>query len=149
MYSAIRKGKGMREVSRKLLFIAIASTLFCAAGCETWTDIGAGNGSLIKTELYFGLSRPDGGVVSEAEWEGFVDEYITPRFKEGLTIVNANGQWMGENGELVKEETKIVILLHSDSEDAKAAIEYIRDKYKRLFDQEAVVRVTSYPQIDL
>ena len=137
----------MREVSRILLFIAIASTLFCAAGCQTWTGTGAGNGGLIKTELYFGLSKPNGGVVSEAEWEGFVDEYITPIFKEGLTIVNANGQWMGENGELIKEKTKIVILLHRNSGDKKAAIEYIRDKYKKLFDQEAVIKVTSYPQI--
>lgn len=138
----------MREVSRRLLFIAIASTLFCAAGCETWTDTGAGKDNLIKTELYFGLSRPDGGVVSQADWEGFVDEYITPRFKEGLTIVDAAGQWMGEDGELIKEETKIVILFHRNSGDKKAAIEYIRDKYKELFNQEAVVRVTSYPQID-
>ncbi len=138
----------MREVSRRLLFIAIASTLFCAAGCETQTDTGAGNGKLIKTELYFGLSKPDGGVVSEAEWEGFVDEYITPRFKEGLTIIDADGQWMEENGELIKERTKIVILFHSNSGDKKEDIEYIRDKYKELFDQEAVVRVTSYPQID-
>lgn len=138
----------MREVSRRLLVIAIAGTLFCAAGCETRADTEAGNGSLIKTELYFGLSKPDGGVVSEAEWEGFVDEYITPRFKEGLTIVNANGQWMGENGELIKEGAKIVILFHRNSDDKKAAIEYIRDKYKELFNQEAVARVTSYPQID-
>ncbi|UCE98876.1 MAG: DUF3574 domain-containing protein [Planctomycetota bacterium] len=138
----------MREVSRRLLVIAIAGTLFCAAGCETWTDTEAGNGSLIKTELYFGLCRPDESTISEVEWEAFVDEYITPRFKEGLTIVDAAGQWMGENGELVKEETKIVILFHRNSGDKKAAIEYIRDKYKGLFGQEAVTKVTSYPQID-
>ena len=54
---------------------------------------------------------------------------------------------MGENGELIKEKTKIVILLHRNSGDKKAAIEYIRDKYKKLFDQEAVIKVTSYPQI--
>ncbi len=98
--------------------------------------------------MYFGLSKPDGGVVSEAEWEGFADEYITPRFKEGLTIVDADGQWMGEDGVLVKEKTKIVILFHCNSGDKKTAIEFVRDKYKELFDQEAVVRVTSYPQID-
>jgi len=137
----------MREVSRRLLVIAIASTLFCAAGCETWTNTGAGNGSLIKTELYFGLSKPDGGIVSEAEWEGFVDEYITPRFKEGLTIVDADRQWMEENGELIKEGTKIAILFHHNSGDKKADIEYIRDKYKELFDQEAVIKVTSYPEV--
>lgn len=137
----------MREVNRKVLFIAIASTLFLAAGCETWTNREAGNDSLIKTELFFGLSKPDGSIITESEWEQFVDEYITPRFRKGLTIINANGRWLGEKGELVKEGTKIVILLHSDSEDAKASIEYIRDKYKKLFGQESVVRVTSCPQI--
>jgi len=98
--------------------------------------------------LYFGLYKPDGTIISENEWERFVDEYITPRFKRGLTIVDAAGQWMGGNGELIKEKTKIIILFHRNSGEKKAAIEYIRDKYKELFDQEAVVKVTSYPEID-
>ena len=43
-------------------------------------------------ELFFGRSLPDGGEVSDAAWLGFVDEEVTPRFPDGLTILDAVGQ---------------------------------------------------------
>ena len=40
-----------------------------------------------KTELYFGLSRPGGAEkVSAEEWRGFLDNFVTPRFPDGLTV---------------------------------------------------------------
>ncbi len=45
-----------------------------AAVCE------AGDTPLVRDVVYFGRNRPDGGVVSDAEWQGFLDEVVTPRF---------------------------------------------------------------------
>jgi hypothetical protein len=98
---------------------------------------------LIKTELIFGLSKPDGDLVSEAEWQKFLDEYITPRFREGLTVLDADGQYLTQSQQVIKERSKIVILLYKNSEEINASIEYIRSSYKQLFQQESVLRVST------
>lgn len=99
----------------------------------------------VQTLLVFGLSRPDGGTVSEEEWISFVDTYITPEFKEGLTIVDSDGQWMMESGEVIKEDSKILILLYDNESSAEVddSIEKIKETYKKMFNQEAVLRITS------
>ena len=134
---------------KKNLFLAAVCGLLWA-GCTTDAELGKGGfeckeGDVIRTELYFGLSTPGGGVVSESQWEEFVDGYITAKFKKGLTVIDANGQWLGETGEVIKEGTKIVILVHSDREEA---IGYIREKYKELFEQESVLRVSDCVDAD-
>jgi hypothetical protein len=98
----------------------------------------------VQTILVFGLSKP-GGTISEEEWINFVDTYVTPEFKEGLTIVDSDGQWMMESGEVIKEDSKIMILLYENDSSAEVddAIEEIKETYKKLFDQEAVLRITS------
>ena len=48
----------------------------------------------------------------------FVDTNITPKFKEGLTIVDSDGQWMMESGEVIKEDSKILILLYDNESSA-------------------------------
>jgi hypothetical protein len=99
----------------------------------------------VQTILVFGLSKPGGGSVSEEEWTSFVDTYVTPEFKEGLTIVDSDGQWMMESGEVIKEDSRILILLYENESGAEVddSIEQIKETYKKLFDQEALLRITS------
>ncbi|MDY6785444.1 MAG: DUF3574 domain-containing protein [Cyanobacteriota bacterium] len=97
----------------------------------------------IREELYFGLSLADGRMLSETQWQEFLREEITPRFQEGLTVIDADGQWLNAAGVLVREPTKVVILLYADSRDRDRAIEEIIDRYKQQFNQESVLRVTS------
>ena len=52
---------------------------------------------LTKEELYFGLSKPAGGTVTEAEWQLFLNLVITPRFPTGLTVVAAEGQYLNSS----------------------------------------------------
>lgn len=141
----LSSGKVMQTIGWRLGIVLFAVSLLFSPGCRTRTDIDIrDSGRIIETVLFFGLSKPDGGTVSESEWEKFVDEYITPRFKEGLTTIDADGQWMDDKGKVIKEKTKMVILFHHDNEHINAAIEYIRDKYKELFEQKAVLRISTY-----
>jgi hypothetical protein len=98
---------------------------------------------LTKEELYFGLSKPAGGAVSEAEWQLFLNDVITPRFPAGLTVVAANGQYLSSSSELTKENTKLVILIYENSPKKNQMIAQIIEAYKRIFHQESVLRVTS------
>lgn len=97
----------------------------------------------IKDELYFGLSKPGGGMISETEWQLFLSRVITPRFPEGLTVVDAYGQYLNKQGKLNREKTKVVILIYQNSQAKNQSIEEIISNYKQNFRQESVLRVTS------
>lgn len=96
----------------------------------------------VRTELFFGTARPDGSMVSDAEWDAFLDEEITPRFPDGLTVLSGAGQWQGDDEEIVEERSKIVILLYPREaiDESNARIEEIRAAYEERFQQESVLR---------
>ncbi|RKH58637.1 DUF3574 domain-containing protein [Corallococcus aberystwythensis] len=98
-----------------------------------------------QTDLYFGRSRPGNEPVSEAEFQAFVDTAVTPRFREGLTVYDANGQYQLESGEVVQERTKVMVLLHDGSAARSADVDTIREEYKSQFNQESVLRIDSQP----
>ena len=94
-----------------------------------------------RTELFFGTAKPV-GVVSEGEFADFLEDEITPRFPEGLTVVSALGQFLSSSGALIQENSKVVILLYPANlrKVNNQKIEEIRNLYKATFQQEAVLR---------
>jgi hypothetical protein len=96
--------------------------------------------ALVRDVLYFGRNRPAGGEVADTEWNVFLAEVVTPRFPDGLTIVEAQGQWRGRSGDVERERTELVTLLHPADSTSQRAVEEIATEYKRRFGQEAVLR---------
>ncbi|MBW4476534.1 MAG: DUF3574 domain-containing protein [Tolypothrix brevis GSE-NOS-MK-07-07A] len=96
-----------------------------------------------KEELYFGLSKPGGDTISELEWQLFLNQVVTPRFREGLTIIDTYGQYLNSSGKLTREKTKLVILIYENSPMKNQMIQEVITSYKRKFKQESVLRVTS------
>jgi hypothetical protein len=97
---------------------------------------------LARTELYFGRGKPDGSMVTDDEFRAFLDEIITPRFPNGLTVLSGVGQFRGSSGMIKREGAMFVILLYPAGEkDSSAHIEEIRDSYRKTFAQESVLRV--------
>jgi len=96
---------------------------------------------MMRTDLFFGLARKDAPPVSPEEWQDFVDTTVTPLFQEGLTIFDADGQYQSPSGPLVKEDSKVLILLHDGTRPHLDAIESIRGAYIQRFDQDSVLRV--------
>lgn len=100
------------------------------------------NGSLfLRTELVFGLSRSSGPDVTEAEFQSFIDDQVTPRFPDGLTLLSGNGQFKDSSGVIVQEKSKLLVLLYPFSRDNSALVEEIRAEYKAMFQQQSVLRV--------
>ncbi len=53
----------------------------------------------VNTQLYFGLGpieHPDQGL-TEVDWRAFLDKEVTPRFPDGLSVMDVYGQWEGKN----------------------------------------------------
>ncbi len=97
-----------------------------------------------RTELFFGTSRP-GGEVSDNEFAAFIDNEVTPRFPDGLTLLTGYGQFRGSGGELIREKSHVLILLYPpQTQDASGKIQEIRELYKRAHNQESVLRGDSY-----
>ena len=94
-----------------------------------------------RTELYFGLSRAAGPPIGEEEFAAFLADVVTPRFPDGLTVLSGRGQYRGESGVVVQEPTKVLVLFYPWTANRNRAVERIRTRYKRLFQQEAVLRV--------
>lgn len=114
--------------------ISSASAPNLAAACAI------GDSVFVRDVVYFGRNRPNGGTVAEAEWQGFLDQVVTPRFPAGLTVVHATGQWKGHSGVVEQERSEMVTLLHSGDDAARRAVAEIAAEYKRRFEQEAVLR---------
>lgn len=93
----------------------------------------------VQTTLYFGLSRPAGPPVTADEWQAFVDSVVTPRFQAGLTVFDTQGQWLGGNGAVVRENSKALLLIHGAEQESD--VEALRAEYKARFAQESVMRV--------
>ena len=154
-------GKKMgTDVSRKLigwvLAITCALTILSPAqgpadivnAQQRNTEIRGGctnrdNGQLFaRTELFFGRAKPDGSMVTDEEFRGFLDEIITPRFPDGLTALPGTGQFRGSSGIVTREGSVFVILLYpADDTGGSTRIEEIRATYRKTFEQESVLRV--------
>jgi hypothetical protein len=90
-------------------------------------------------ELMFGRKIGDRIGVSNAAWSRFVDREITPRFPEGLTVVDASGQWRDtKTGGVVRELSKIVTIVLTDPDKQQASLDAVIAAYKKKFRQQAV-----------
>ncbi len=94
-----------------------------------------------RLELLFGLGRKDGGEIAEAEWRAFLDTEVTPRFPDGLTVLNGYGQWRNSAGTIAREKSVMLVIWHRPAADSEEKIEAIRAAYKSRFGQESVLRV--------
>ncbi|MFJ2894533.1 DUF3574 domain-containing protein [Streptomyces sp. NPDC087218] len=98
----------------------------------------------IETRLFFGTERPDGGPdVTDGQFMAFIDEEVTPRFPNGLTVQDGRGQWRDSNGVIERERSYELTLLYPASEARvrDSQIERIRDAYEKAYAQESVARL--------
>ena len=85
----------------------MAAALVMLAGCTASSQNSAGatckaDNQMQQTTLYFGLNRPAGEQITGQEWQQFVDQDVTPRFRDGLTVFDARGQWLGNDGKVAR-----------------------------------------------
>lgn len=136
------------------LLIAFVANGAATAPLRTDSDsplLFATSEKFIRTELYFGRNKPTGGTVSDTDWQKFVDEFVTPRFPDGLTILDADGQWRVKDGTIAREQSKVIVLIYPRKvrKAMNAKIEEIRAEYKSRFAQESVMRIDITRSVDV
>ena len=96
---------------------------------------------MARLELLFGTGRKGGPPVSDSDWAGFLDAEVTPRFPDGLTVLDGYGQWRGTGGTIAKERAIVLVIWYPPDASHDAEIEAVRAAYKRRFGQQSVMRV--------
>lgn len=103
----------------------------------------------IQSTLYFGLKSPQGGV-SEQEWAAFLADEVTPRFPDGLTVLSAYGQGASTppaQDRMIRETTKVLIIVHPDTPEASAKLAELKKIYKEQFTQSGVFHTRQPVQV--
>ena len=93
----------------------------------------------LEVNLYFGRDKP-GGTVTEAEWVQFLAQEVTPRFPDGLSVINVAGQSRAATGPLERERTKLLIVVVFDAPAHQPKVAAIMDAYIKRFSQNSVFR---------
>jgi len=99
----------------------------------------------VDTRLYFGLGpadQPKKGM-SETAWRDFLDKEVTPRFPDGLSVLDVYGQWRdNKDAKIERLRSKLLVIDHIDTPENRAKIDAIRDAWKRQTGDTSVLKVT-------
>lgn len=118
--------------------IAIGLLGSVPAGAQA-ADCPAPQQSKQQVELMFGRNIGGRLGVTEAAWSRFLAREVTPRFPDGLTVLDAAGQWLDkERGLVVREPSKLVMIVTADDAPARDKIGAIVTAYKAQFQQQSV-----------
>jgi hypothetical protein len=119
---------------------AIIFILACSVSANAQSlDCHPGLKPRAVAELLFGRNIGGRLGVSEAEWGHFVDREISPRFPDGLTVLDAKGEWRDTARKtLVHEPSKVVEIVLPGQPDDVARLQEIAAAYKSRFRQQSV-----------
>ena len=130
----------MRLAMLALLMLAAMLPAACGGGSDA-PPCPEGTEPFVQYEIFMGRSGDSGEVVDDAAWAAFLGETVTPRFPDGLTVLDAHGQWRASDGVIQKERSKVLVLLAPPDGDASRLLDEVSEDYKRRFGQESVLRV--------
>lgn len=148
MLAALQKLLDARKRSSFVLFVSAVlvtalAMLLSITGALTAASVTTRDGlpacaERVHIRLIFGLQGPR-GPVSEPEWKAFLSEVVTPRFPNGLTIIEANGQWRGTGDRMEREPSRIVEIVQDESPAVSRRLDEIVTIYKYRHQQESVM----------
>lgn len=114
------------------------------AGCASMGPRGgacpAGQERLRTAQLYFGAA--DQPRVPDAQFRKFVDEELTTRFPDGLTVLEGGERWKGEENRRIREAAKVVLIVLPKEGDSQPRLDAVRTAFHTRFNQDSALRVT-------
>lgn len=128
----------------RLAFPSLAAIILAAiilAGCASLPPqtCRPGQEAMLTAELLFGRKIGERLGVSETAFRRFVDEEVTPRFPDGLTVLEASGQYRDTaSGALIREPSKLLLIALKDEQEGRARLAAVAQAYKTRFQQQSV-----------
>lgn len=104
-----------RRLSARWLRVLFGAPLLALLAC-TRPDPCAGFGAhqaRVATVL-FGSDVPGRGAVRVDEWAAFLHDTVTPRFPDGVTVLEGAGQWRDPRTGRIGAEPSRVLLIAAD-----------------------------------
>ncbi|WP_340646570.1 DUF3574 domain-containing protein [Phenylobacterium sp.] len=129
----------MRTALGLLPLLLLAS----CASLEPRRACAPGEEPMRTAQLFFGQNIGDKPGVSDVDFRKFTDEVLTPRFPEGLTVLDGGGQWTGAENKLIREAAKVVVLvLPKERGDTQRKLGEVRQAYIQRFHQDSVMMIS-------
>jgi hypothetical protein len=128
---------GDKAAGACLALLTIAAAL---SGCTSLPQPCVAPARMMATaEMMFGRNVGSRLAVSDRAFADFLAAEVTPRFPDGLTVIDARGQWRDAGGALLREPAKLVLLVFADDAQKRADLAAIAEAYKRKFRQQSVL----------
>ncbi|THD79429.1 MAG: DUF3574 domain-containing protein [Phenylobacterium sp.] len=129
----------MKRGAAPFAALALTGLTGCVAidASKTALACPAGEAQQQVAELALGRNIGQTVGVSEADFTRFLDEEVSPRFPDGLTVQDSQGRWL-YNGVLYREPGKLLTLILSHPGD-RAKLAAIAAAYERRYRQDAVL----------
>lgn len=126
--------------------ICVISLCIFLAACAPVPPHRPAASDWVQTELFFGIAETsaDAALVAQREhrWQTFLDQEVTTRFPDGLSVFDVSGQWLSpKRGTISYEHSKALLILYHDTPAHRADIEAIRTAWKSLTGDESVLRI--------
>jgi hypothetical protein len=122
----------MRALGAAILMVGLAGCMSAPKpACP------AGQSQLRTAQLFLSAKPP--ATISDNDIRKFVDAEVTPRFPDGVTLVDGGGQWRGDENRLIREAAKVVMIVLPERGDPAGKVEAVRAAYRTKFKQDSVV----------
>lgn len=94
---------------------------------------------MLQADLLFGRDIAGLGHVTDAQRAAFLANVVTPRFPDGFTYWDTDGQWRDRaTGRIVREASFVIRIVADDTADTRTKLAEIRQAYRERFRQESV-----------
>lgn len=97
----------------------------------------AGQAQLRTAQLFLGAGKP--AALTDRDLSRFVDQEVTPRFPDGVTVVDGGGQWKGSENRMIREASKVVLVVLPTTGTGHGKVEAVRTAYRTRFKREPIV----------
>jgi hypothetical protein len=120
----------LRASAAAIVLLALAT----AASAQPTLQCSGAQKSWVVADLLFGRAH-----VSDASWSRFLATEVTPRFPDGFTVFDAQGQWRAPGGaKISKERSKVLMIAMPPGADNDERLAKIIEAYKTRFKQQSV-----------
>lgn len=117
----------------------VAILVLGLAGCATQPPPACppGQTQVRMAQVFLGARPP--AKLDAAAVARFVDQEVTPRFPNGVSVVNGGDQWKGAENQIMREASKVLLIVLPADGGGHKRLEAIRAAYRLQFGQESAV----------